>query len=247
MQPACQFDHMDKYRVRASNRARTDAMTSSNGAQTAGGKAAPRTGQAGGAGVKDKRGAVLDAALALFSRFGLHGTSVDQVAAGAGVSKSNLLYYFATKEELYLCVLHDLLAVWLAPLREFSAEQDPQQVIGDYIRRKLALSRDRPEASRLFCLEIIQGAPLLRDELARELRELVEHKATVIRAWIAAGRLAPVDPQHLLFLLWATTQHYADFAVQVQALSGRTLDEPAFFEETVASVQAIVLRGVGPR
>ena len=197
--------------------------------------------------IGDKRGAVLQAALELFSRFGLHGTSVDQVAARSGVSKSNLLYYFATKEELYLCVLRDLLEVWLEPLREFSAEQDPQQAIADYIRRKLALSRDRPDASRLFCLEIIQGAPLLRDELARELRELVEHKSAVIRAWIAAGQLAPVDPQHLLFMLWATTQHYADFAVQVQALTGQTLADPAFFEQAVQNVQAVVLRGVGPR
>ena len=197
--------------------------------------------------VKDKRNAVLQAALGLFSRYGLHGTSVDQVAARAGVSKSNLLYYFANKEELYVCVLRDLLEVWLAPLRAFSAEQDPQQVIADYIRAKLAVSRDSPDASRLFCLEIIQGAPLLRDELDRELRDLVEHKSAVIQAWVDAGRLAPVDPQHLLFMLWATTQHYADFAVQVQALTGQTLANPEFFERTVASVQAVVLRGVGPR
>jgi TetR/AcrR family transcriptional regulator len=197
--------------------------------------------------IKDKRGAVLSAALGLFSRYGLHGTSVDQIAARAGLSKSHLLYYFANKEELYISVLRDLLEVWLAPLREFSAEQDPQRVIGDYIRRKLAVSRDSPDASRLFCLEMIQGAPLLRDELDRELRELVERKTAVIRAWVAAGKLAPVDPQHLLFMLWATTQHYADFAVQVQALTGETLANPEFFERTVASVEAIVLRGVGPR
>ena len=197
--------------------------------------------------VKDKRNAVLQAALGLFSRYGLHGTSVDQVAARAGVSKSNLLYYFANKEELYVCVLRDLLKVWLAPLRAFSAEQDPQQVIGDYIRRKLAVSRDSPDASRLFCLEIIQGAPLLRDELDRELRELVTTKSAVIQAWVDAGRLAPVDPQHLLFMLWATTQHYADFAVQVQALTGQTLANPEFFERTVANLQAVVLRGLAPR
>ena len=197
--------------------------------------------------VKDKRSAVLRAALGLFSRFGLHGTSVDQVAARAGVSKSNLLYYFANKDELYVCVLRDLLAVWLAPLREFSAEQDPQRAIGDYIERKLAFSRDSPDASRLFCLEIIQGAPLIRDELERELRELVAAKSAVIQAWITAGRLAPVDPQHLIFVLWAATQHYADFAVQVQALSGQTLDNPAFFAQTVANVQRIVLQGIVPR
>ena len=197
--------------------------------------------------VKDRRADVLQAALGLFSRYGLHGTSVDQVAARAEVSKSNLLYYFATKEELYVCVLRDLLGVWLAPLREFSADQDPQQVIGDYIRRKLTASRDSPEASRLFCLEIVQGAPLLRDELDRELRELVVEKSAVIQAWVDDGRLAPVDPQHLLFMLWATTQHYADFAVQVQALTGQTLANPEFFERAVASVQGLVLKGVAVR
>ena len=204
------------------------------------------TKKAGAAPPQNKRDAVMHAALGLFSRFGLHGTSVDQVAARAGVSKSNLLYYFATKEELYICVLRDLLEVWLAPLREFSAEQDPQQAIADYIRRKLVVSRDSPDASRLFCLEMIQGAPLLRDELDRELRGIVERKSAVIRDWIAAGRLAKVDPEHLIFMIWATTQHYADFAVQVQALTGKTLADPVFFEQTVANVQAVVLRGVVP-
>jgi TetR/AcrR family transcriptional regulator len=196
--------------------------------------------------VQNKRDAVLAAALGLFSRFGLHGTSVDQVAARAGVSKSNLLYYFANKEELYVSVLRDLLEVWLAPLREFSAEQDPQQAIRHYIRRKLAVSRDSPDASRLFCLEMVQGAPLLRDELDRELREIVERKAAVIQGWVDAGRLAPVDPHHLIFMIWATTQHYADFAVQVEALTGQTLANPVFFEQTVANVQALVWRGATP-
>ena len=194
--------------------------------------------------IEDKRSVILAAALGLFSRYGLHGTSVDQVAARADVSKSNLLYYFANKEELYVSVLRDLLDVWLEPLRGFSAEQDPREAISDYIRRKLVISRDRPDASRLFCLEMIQGAPLLRDELGRELRELVDRKSDVIRTWVAAGKLAPVDPHHLIFALWATTQHYADFGVQVQAIAGRTLDDPAFFEQAVENVQRIVLQGI---
>lgn len=194
--------------------------------------------------IDDKRGAILSAALGLFSRFGLHGTSIDQVAARADVSKSNLLYYFANKEDLYVSVLRDLLAVWLEPLRGFSAGQDPREAIADYIRRKLVVSRDQPDASRLFCLEMVQGAPLLRDELGRELRELVDRKSEVIREWVAAGKLAPVDPHHLIFALWAITQHYADFAVQVQAVTGRTLDDPTFFEQTVENVQRIVLQGI---
>ena len=197
--------------------------------------------------VRDKRAVIMRAALDLFSRYGRHGTSVDQIASAAGLSKSNLLYHFSNKDDLYVCVLRELLEVWLAPLRDFSAEQDPREAIGDYIRRKLVISRDRPDASRLFCLEMIQGAPLLRDELDRELRTLVEKKSEVIRAWVEAGKLAPVDPPHLIFALWAITQHYADFGVQVQALSGHTLDDEGFFERTVENVQRIVLQGIEPR
>jgi TetR/AcrR family transcriptional regulator len=195
--------------------------------------------------IENKRGAILQAALGLFSRFGLHGTSLDQVAARADVSKSNLLYYFASKEELYVAVLRDLLALWLAPLKAFSAEQDPREAVEAYVRAKLVDSRDQPEASRLFCLEMVQGAPLLKTELEQSLRPLVEAQCGVIRQWVAQGKLkATVEPVHLIFALWATTQHYADFAVQVQAVAGKTLDDPAFFEEAVAGVQRLVLDGI---
>jgi len=194
--------------------------------------------------IETKRKNITAAALTLFSRFGLHGTSLDQVAQRADVSKTNLLYHFPNKEELYVAVLRELLAVWLAPLNRFQAEQDPQAAIGDYIRRKLENSRDNPEASRLFCMEVLQGAPMLGDALGHELRQLVERKSEVIRAWVADGRLAAVEPHHFLFALWSTTQHYADFSAQIYALTGRTLDDPAFFEETVVNVQRIVLHGV---
>ncbi|WP_295541353.1 HTH-type transcriptional regulator RutR [uncultured Pseudacidovorax sp.] len=222
---------------------------SAAGKALAAGRTAARRGAVGTAVRKprqaeDKRSVILSAALGLFSRYGLHGTSVDQVAARADVSKSNLLYYFANKEELYVSVLRELLHVWLEPLRGFSAEQDPREAIAGYIRRKLVISRDQPDASRLFCLEMIQGAPLLRDELDRELRTLVARKSDVIAEWVRSGRLRPVVPHHLVFGLWALTQHYADFAVQVQAIAGRTLQDPAFFEETVENVQRLVLDGI---
>lgn len=189
----------------------------------------------------------MDAALALFSRYGLHGTSLDQVATLAELSKTNLLYYFPSKEALYLSVLRRLLDVWMVPLKGFSVEQDPIRAIADYIRVKLELSRDHPAESRLFCMEIMQGAPLLRGELEQPLRELVAAKVSVIEQWIASGRLAPVEPYHLIFTLWATTQHYADFSVQVEAVAGRTLDDPAFFDQTLAHLQRLLLDGLRPR
>jgi TetR/AcrR family transcriptional regulator len=197
--------------------------------------------------VEGKRTVILDAALELFSRYGMHGTSLDQVATLADVSKTNLLYYFSSKDELYVSVLRQLLDVWLMPLRGFSVEQEPLQAISDYLRIKLELSRDHPAESRLFCLEIVQGAPLLLSELKAPLRELVEAKVVVIQAWIDAGKLAPVKPHHLIFSLWATTQHYTDFRCQIDAITGKTLDDPEFFNEVLESLQSLILDGIRPR
>jgi len=197
--------------------------------------------------VAAKREAILAAALEFFSQFGIHGTSLDKVAERADVSKTNLLYYFPSKEELYIAVLKHILDVWLAPLRALRDDLQPLEAIGEYIRMKLEVSRDHPQASRLFCLEMLQGAPLLKGELDGMLRALVEEKSAVIKGWIEQGRLAPVEPHHLIFMLWATTQHYADFATQVQAITGQTLSDESFFQQTVENVQRMVIEGIRVR
>lgn len=197
--------------------------------------------------VAAKRSAILSAALEYFSQFGIHGTSLDKVAERADVSKTNLLYYFPSKEELYIAVLKDLLDVWLAPLRALRHDQHPLEAIRDYIRLKLEVSRDHPQASRLFCMEMLQGAPLLKAELAGDLRHLVEDKATVIETWVQEGKLAAVQPNHLIFMLWATTQHYADFTTQVEAITGQTLNDESFFNQTVDNVQRMVIEGIRVR
>jgi TetR/AcrR family transcriptional regulator len=189
---------------------------------------------------------VLDAALELFSAYGFHGTRIEQVAERAELSKTNLLYYFSSKRALYEAVLHRILDLWLQPLRNFDAQLDPIVAIENYIRAKLTYSREQPLASKLFCLEVVQGADIVGELLNDELLALVDSKVGVIRTWIADGRLADIEPHHLLFSIWAITQHYADFAAQVEALTARTLADEAFFEETVANVQRIITKGIRP-
>lgn len=193
-----------------------------------------------------KKAAILSAGLDIFSRVGLHGATLDRLAEKAGVSKTNLLYYFPSKEALYIAVLQDLLDIWLAPLRAFRADLEPLSAIGDYIRLKMAVSRDHPQASRLFCLEMLQGAPLLKTLLEGDLRTLVEDKSAIIRGWVAQGKLTALDPNHLIFMIWATTQHYADFSTQIEAVCGQTLQDDAFFHQAVENVQRIILEGVRP-
>ncbi|MHA3605595.1 HTH-type transcriptional regulator RutR [Yersinia enterocolitica] len=194
-----------------------------------------------------KRQLIMTAALDLFSLYGIHGTSLGQVAERADVSKTNLLYYFPAKEALYIAVLKDILAIWLAPLKALQADQQPIDAIRHYIALKLAVSRDHPQASRLFCLEMIQGAPLLKQELAGELKTLFDDKVLIIRRWMDDGLIADVEPQHFIFMLWATTQHYADFSAQIEAISGKNLSDKEFFQQTVASVQQLVIGGIARR
>lgn len=194
-----------------------------------------------------RKAAILAAALAVFARLGLEGASVEAIAQAAGVSKANLLYYHPSKEALYVAVLEQGLSLWLAPLARFRREDDPVQAIGSLIDAKLTMSRDHPEISRLFALEMLRGAPLLKPVLAGPLKAVFDAKVAVIQAWIADGRLAPADPARLVFAIWAITQHYADFAVQVRALTGKGLTDKAFMDETRAAVTALVLDGVRAR
>jgi TetR/AcrR family transcriptional regulator len=163
---------------------------------------------------------ILASALDVFSAHGFRGATLDMIAEGAGMSKPNLLYYFRGKDDIFAVLLEHLLINWLAPLRELSAAGDPMKEIRGYVRRKLEMARARPRESRLFANEIMQGAPRIQDVISGELKDLVDEKASVIRAWIAQGKIRKVDPYHLIFSIWATTQHYADFDVQVRLVLG---------------------------
>jgi TetR/AcrR family transcriptional regulator len=166
------------------------------------------------------RETILAAALEVFAQAGFHGATLDQIAEVAGLSKPNLLYYFPSKEAIHAALLEDLLDDWLQPLRDLDAAGDPVAELLTYVRRKLAMSRDMPRESRLFANDVLQGAPRMGPTLGTGLKALVDEKAAVIAAWAAAGRIAPVDPHHLIFSVWALTQHYADFDAQVRAVLG---------------------------
>lgn len=169
---------------------------------------------------------ILEAALEVFSNHGFRGATLDQIAEVAGLSKPNVLYYFPSKEAIHTALLRDLLAVWLQPLHDMDPGGDPLQEIMRYVRRKLEMSRDMPRESRLFANEVLQGAPRLQEMLGGDLASLVDEKAHVIKGWIAAGKLPEIHPKHLIFSIWALTQHYADFDTQVRSVLGPAEPDP---------------------
>jgi TetR/AcrR family transcriptional regulator len=191
-----------------------------------------------------KTEAILAAALDVFSAQGFNGATLDAIADAAGLSKPNLLYYFPSKEAVHRTLLERLLDTWLDPLRRLDPAGEPLAEISAYVRRKLRMSRDYPRESRIFANEVLQGAPHIADTLSGPLRTLVDEKAEVIRGWARAGCLAPVDPHHLIFSIWAVTQHYADFDVQVRAVLGR--DDEIRFADAEAFLTALYTRGLAP-
>lgn len=164
--------------------------------------------------------AILEAALEVFSAYGFRGATLDQIAEVAGLSKPNLLYYFPSKEAMHQALLTRLLDTWLDPLREMDAEGEPVAEILAYVRRKVELSRDFPRESRLFANEILQGAPRMREAIEGDLKRLVDEKSVILTRWMEEGRIARLPPAHLIFSIWALTQHYADFDMQVRAVLG---------------------------
>jgi TetR/AcrR family transcriptional regulator len=161
---------------------------------------------------------ILDAALDVFSAHGYRGATLDQIAIAAGLSKPNILYYFSNKEQVHLTLLNQLMETWLDPLVDMNEDGDPMAEILAYVQRKLDMARELPRESMLCANEILQGAPRMRPHLTADLKPLFDQKCTVIQEWCNAGKIAPVNPQHLIFSIWSTTQHYADFAAQIDVL-----------------------------
>jgi TetR/AcrR family transcriptional regulator len=196
---------------------------------------------------REKQDLILEAALDVFSREGFRGATIDQIAEAAGMSKPNLLYYFRRKEEIHKRLMVEMLDIWLAPLREMDSDGDPVPEIRSYIRRKLEMSRDFPRQSRLFANEMLQGAPRILDVLEGDLKALVDEKARVIEGWMEAGKLNRTDPYHLIFSIWATTQHYADFDVQVRAVLGKERGGEGRFEDAARFLENLFMPGLVPR
>ena len=171
-----------------------------------------------------------------------------RLAEAAGMPKSNLHYYFGTKERLFRTVLEGIIgrwlddaAVWIVP------ERHPAEALANYVRAKMEMTRRRPHASRIFAAELLRGAPHIGGYLRGELRQCVARLSSVIEGWSARGLMDAVPPGHLLFDIWAMTQTYADFEVQILAVLDKKSLSDRDFRTATDTVVRLVLRGCGIR
>ena len=188
---------------------------------------------------------ILSAAEKVFAEAGFGGATMQLSADVAGLPKANLHYYFPTKESLYRQVVQNIFQIWLQAADIFDAADGPAEGIGAYIDAKMEISRRHPEGSKVWASEVMHGAPVIQDYLETTLMEWTEGRAAIIRRWTEEGRMDPIDPDHLLYMLWATTQHYADFGHQIETLNGGAPLSDTQWDAAKASVKQIILRGIG--
>lgn len=190
---------------------------------------------------------ILEAAETVFAEYGFRGATTGQIADRAGIPKANLHYYFPTKESLYRQVVENIFQIWLDAANAFDNCDDPEEALTSYIRTKMDISRQHPMGSKVWANEILHKAPVIQDYLETTLGQWTETRMAVIERWIAEGKMAPIDPRTLLYMIWATTQHYADFNHQIETLNaGQPLDDVQF-ETAKKTVVGIILAGVGIR
>ncbi|MBV9288477.1 MAG: TetR family transcriptional regulator C-terminal domain-containing protein [Hyphomicrobiales bacterium] len=188
--------------------------------------------------------ALLAAAEVVFAEQGFAGATTAAIARRAGVPKANLHYYFATKEGLYRAVVERVLTAWLEAASSFDASDDPREALAAYIGAKMDLAREMPLASRIWSAEIMRGAPIVQDFLETTLAQWVASRGAAVTRWIKAGKLKPIEPKFLFYMIWATTQQYANAAHEMATLNGgRPLDGQAF-ERAKRQVIDTIMSGV---
>jgi len=185
---------------------------------------------------------ILQAAEKCFAQYGFKGTAVQKIADEAALPKTNVLYYFKSKQELYVAVLEETLSLWNSHFDKATVDDDPAEVLADYIAEKMEVSRTHPLASRIFAMEIINGAENLSGYFDEEHGLWMKGRLAVIEGWKSVNKLPDVDGEHLLYTIWASTQHYADFSAQITRLRGKKMVK-ADYEHATRELIKLVLGG----
>ncbi|MCK7596107.1 TetR/AcrR family transcriptional regulator [Microbulbifer sp. CAU 1566] len=188
---------------------------------------------------------ILSAAEEEFAQNGFRGTTIQRIAERAELPKSNVLYYFSNKERIYTALFDTITGRWNAMLESIKPEDDPAMTLARFIKAKVEMSRTHPLASRLFAMEVIQGAPVLKEHLRTSMRDWVRDRSGVMQQWIDEGRMAPVDPVQLILLIWSSTQHYADFQTQILMIENKAEYTREDFDHAAKFLIEVVLRGCG--
>ena len=186
---------------------------------------------------------ILRAAVGLFADKSFHGTHIKEIARVSGLPKTNVYYYFPTKESIYTAVIERLIEGWDRAFEHIVPEREPREAIAAYIRAKLEYSRRHATESRFFANEILRGAQFLERRQRQHIREVTDQRAHVVEEWIRRGHMAPVDPRHFFIMLWSATQFYADFGMLAADVLGRRRLTRTDFDAAAETMTKVILDG----
>lgn len=175
------------------------------------------------------RALILSAASEQFAQKGFSAAKTADIAAQAGVPKPSVYYYFKNKQALYTDVLESVIEPMLQAGEHFHKEGVPSQVLSRFIRAKVQLAQELPSASKVLAGEIMHGAHRLRPEQRDRLHRQELYNIACLTTWIDRGLIAPIEPRHLLFTIYAASQNYVDINWQQTTGPGEILpDEPCY-------------------
>lgn len=158
-----------------------------------------------------KRQAIIDAAVAEFRAAGFEATSMDRIAATAGVSKRTVYNHFPSKDELFVQILHQLwdssAALMAIPYRPGVALRT--QLL-ELLGQKMALLQDGYfiDLARVAIAEAIHSPERAQDMVAR-LSDKEEGVAVWVRGAQADGKLPGIDPMFASHLLQGQLKTFA--------------------------------------
>ncbi|MBV6668851.1 TetR/AcrR family transcriptional regulator [Xanthomonas euvesicatoria pv. alangii] len=158
-----------------------------------------------------KRNAIVEAAIAQFRQHGFEATSMDRVAATAGVSKRTVYNHFPSKDALFGEILRGL---WQRSAEAVNLAYRPDQPLHlqliALLQQKLRLLDD-PAFIDLSRVAIAEGihSPARARELLSQLGSKEEGTTTWLRAALADGRLAGVEPEFATQQLQALVKGFA--------------------------------------
>jgi len=158
-----------------------------------------------------KRAAILEAAVAEFRQAGYEATSMDRIAATAGVSKRTVYNHFPSKEELFAQILHQLWERSMSSVDlSYRKDRPLREQLHELVQQKLALLHDE---AFIDLARVAIAAAIPSPERAQEMFARMGDKEEGLTVWIRAaakdGRLKAKDPLYASMLLQGMIKGFA--------------------------------------
>lgn len=192
-----------------------------------------------------KRAAILEAAAAEFRQAGYDATSMDRVAASAGVSKRTVYNHFPSKEVLFGHILHQLMQRGMAsPELAYRPDRPLRPQLLELVQQKLQLLHDEDfiDLARVAIAAVIPSPERAQEMFAR-MGDKEEGLTVWIRAAVADGRLKTHDPLFASMLLQGMIK---GFAFWPQITLGQPILSPAQRDQVAQTATDMFLGHFAP-